>query len=102
MGAGFPNHLESRYVALNEVQEAFRVGERDTLTELRQAARDMTDDLLARLRAGKIQPRTLDGQRRSAFKGARRVRGALRRQFKRIGADGIKHVGEELNRQAAA
>ena len=82
-----------------EVQETFRVGERDTLIELRGIRVVMTEELMQRLRSGKITTRNLDGQRRSVFKGARRARADLRKVFKRIGQTGFGHVKDELERQ---
>ncbi len=91
--------LEQRYVELAHVQETFRVGDRDVLAVLRTVRVEMVDELMTRLADGKITPRNLDGQRRSAFRGARRSRSALVRVFRGIGKQGIEHVSDELARQ---
>jgi hypothetical protein len=99
LGAAFPNRLEAEYVALAEVQETFRVGERDILTTLRGVRTAMVEDLMQRLRDGKITTRNLKSQRRSGFKGTRRAEADLRRVFKDIGKRGAQHVVDELERQ---
>ena len=86
-------------MALAEVQESFRVGERDILTTLRGVRTAMIGDLMQRLRDGKITTRNLKSQRRSAFKGTRRAEADLRRVFKSIGKRGAQHVTNELDRQ---
>ena len=96
------NQLEVDVVNMAAVAGSFRVGERDFLIELRAAHRMMIDDLMARWRAGKITPRNIEGQRRSAFKQARKVRAALVRVFGRVGAEGWGAVVDEIGRQSAS
>ena len=91
--------LEVEIVNLAAVQQSFRIGERDILTELRAAHRNMIADLLTRLRAGKVTIRNIEGQRRSAFKGARGARARIKRALQRVGGDGMQHVLDELERQ---
>ncbi len=100
-GGRFPNRLEREVCALAEIQESFRVGERDVTTELRATRTAMIDELMQRLRDGKITTRNLNGMRRSAFHGARQAKVGLRRVLRGIGRAGIKHVQDELERQQA-
>jgi hypothetical protein len=101
IGAGFrpPNALELHAVALVEVRETFRIGERDTLTALREIRSEMVADLFVRLSTGKISTRNLESQRRSAFKRNRWAKGKLQRIFGAVGRVGAGHVDEELERQ---
>jgi len=59
----------------------------------------MIAELLGRSRNGDIRTDNLDKQRRSAFRGARGLRGALAKEFYRIGDTGREHVKSELERQ---
>jgi len=93
------NRLEMDVVRLPEVSHSFRVGETDILTVLRTTHRSMIDELLGRLRAGKITLRNVESQRRSAFKGKARAKSALRKVFHRIGAEGWGTVKDEVDRQ---
>ena len=75
------------------------MGERDVHQALRETRRAMTEELMQRLRDGKITTRNLKSQRRSAFRGGKRYENALRRELRGVGDQGIKHVGDELERQ---
>ena len=80
------------------IGETFRVGQRDVHNELRRVRSEMTADLLQRLRDGKITARNLEGQRRSAFRGARTARAQLGRVLRGVGEKGMTHVASELVR----
>ena len=77
------------------------MGERDIHAVLRTARSAMVDDLMQRLRDGKITTRNLGGQRRSLFKRGRKARNELGRVLHTVGAKGIEHVSDELERQEA-
>ena len=100
-GVGFPTVLERDAVNLAEVQETFRVGERDVMAVLREARATMTADLMQRLRDGKVTARNLDGLRRSNPKGKRRMMSQLRGTLTGIGERGFVHVQSELEAQDA-
>jgi hypothetical protein len=104
IGAGFrpPTVLEVRVVALVEVNESFRIGERDTLNVLRDSRAAMVRELFTRLRAGKITTRNLESQRRSAFRGRKRWEGSLQRVFSSVARVGAGHVDDEIGRQGAS
>jgi hypothetical protein len=87
-------------VALVEVEEAFRVGERDLLVELNVAAEAMVSELIGRIRSGKITKRNLNSQRRSVFGGAKSARTAIAKVAQRIARVGVGHVVAELERQS--
>lgn len=93
------NRLEMEVVRLPEISHSFRVGERDIMIELRATHRAMIDDLMGRLRAGKITTGTLVGQRRSSFKARVKFEKRLVRVFHRIGAEGWETVKDEVARQ---
>jgi hypothetical protein len=93
-----PNRAETEIVRLQAVDEAFRVGEEETLGELKRINAMMIKDLMNRLESGKVSRRTLDGLRRSKFKGQRGAIVSLTEVFKRIGVTGTEHVEEELKR----
>lgn len=101
IGAGFrrPNRIELEIVNLALVQESFRIGERDILQSLRRLRADMTRDLMARLRAGKLTPRSVESQRRSKFRGQKRAVAALVTIFDRVGREGAGHVDDEIAAQ---
>ena len=94
--------LEFEVMNLAAVEQSFRVGEQDILTELRAAHRGMIDDLMGRLRAGKITLAGLAGQRRSVFKANKKFQRRLVRVFNRVGAEGWAAVADEVGRQNAA
>ena len=75
------------------------MGERDCLLELQLFRDDMIEDLMQRLRDGKIIPRNLNTQQRSNWRGMRRGRAAFSKVLVATGRKGIGHVGEELKRQ---
>jgi hypothetical protein len=58
----------------------------------------MVDELMGRLRDGKIEARNLESQRRSAFRGGRKARNRLSRVLRDVGNEGMGHVEEELER----
>ena len=93
-----PNRLETEVVRLAEVQEAFRVGERDVLAVVRETRAAMVEDLMGRLREGKVNRRNLESQRRSAFKGGRGARSAMRRALRGTAEVGFEHVAAEVER----
>ena len=74
------------------------MGERDITTNLRGVSRTMIDELMGRLKDGKITARNLESQRRSAFKGGRKARNSLNRVLTGVGVDGMGHVVEEIER----
>jgi len=74
------------------------VGERDVLLELRETRRVMIEELMQRLKDGKITARNLESQRRSAFRGGRKARNRVRRVLVETGNAGMGHVLEELSR----
>lgn len=100
-GAGFrrPNRIELEICNLAAIQDSFRLGERDILTVLRGVKRDMIEEVMRRLRAGKIEPRNLESQRRSKFRGQAKAENALREVFREVGRRGVEHVDDELKRQ---
>jgi hypothetical protein len=59
----------------------------------------MADELLGRLRAGKITARSVESQRRSAFRGAKKVKAALVSVFGEVGKQAFGHVRSELEAQ---
>ena len=90
--------LEAEYVELAQVQETFRVGERDVLTVLRGLRVEMLEQLMHRLADG-IEARNLRSLRGLKFKGGRRAEADLRKVLRGIGRRGIEHAGDELERQ---
>lgn len=91
--------MELEIVSLAQVEEAFRVGERDVMVELLGVGDAMVDELMSRLRAGKISVRNLNSQRRSRWKGTKAAESVLRGVLESIGQVGIEHVVDELGRQ---
>ncbi len=69
------------------------------LAVLRVVRTEMIEDLMQRLRDGKITAEFLETQRLRGFKGRRRAKADLRRVFRTIGKQGIEHVSDELTRQ---
>jgi hypothetical protein len=59
----------------------------------------MTEELMGRLRAGKIDRRNLESQRRSAFRGARAARADVKSVVLEIGRAAFGHVASELEAQ---
>lgn len=102
-GSGFrrPNRLEAEIVNLAAVDKRIRTGERDVLTLLRDIRRRMTQDLMRRLRAGKITARNLDTQRRSKFRGYKAAHSQMKSLLAEISYDGVGHVDDELKAQGA-
>lgn len=98
-GFRYPNRLEAEYVNLAAVGESFRVGEQDIRTTLRSIGRDMKAELMGRLKAGKINTRNLESQRRSKFRKAAKSKETLLKDIERVGRQGMAHVKEELRRQ---
>ena len=94
-----PTQLESTAVSLAAVGKAFDDGEQGVLVVMRKGHRSMIAELLGRSRNGDIRTDNLDKQRRSAFRGARGLRGALAKEFRLIGDTGREHVKSELERQ---
>lgn len=101
LGGGFrrPTVLEARYVALEAVQEAFRVGERDIVAALRRGHRDMLAELKRRGRAGKLDPKRITGGARPKYRGKAKLMGALLDPIRDTGGKGAQHVADELARQ---
>jgi len=101
MGAGFrgPTRLEATACDLAAIGQTFRTGERDVLQVLRSVRRSMIDDLMGRLRSGKITARNLDGQRRSKFRGHKRAHTELLDTLIEVGDTGATHVDQELKNQ---
>ncbi len=97
-----PNAIEQRYVNLAEVSDTFRAGEQNALQVLRVMRDDMIHELMGRLRTGKIEPRNLESQRRSAYRGRAKAQARLLEVYQGAGKTGQSHVGEELKRQEAA
>jgi len=98
MGAGFPNVLEALTVDLAEVSKSFRVGEEDITVTLTRINIDMKKDLLSRLKSGKLTTRSVDSQRRSAYKRAGAARKAVKKVCVSVGEQGMGHVVDELER----
>ncbi len=75
-------------------------GERDVLQVARVTRRAMIDDLMGRLRSGKINLRNLESQRRSLFRGRKKAHAQFVRVLGGIADDGMDQVVDELARQA--
>lgn len=90
--------LELACLDLAAIRDTMRVGERDMLNVTRATQRAMVDELMGRLRAGKITRRSVESQRRSKFKGGTEAQDAMVSVMEEIGAAGAAHVEDELER----
>lgn len=81
------------------VSEAFRAGGQDVFKVLRGIHRSMIDEIVRRLREGKITPRNMDGQRRSRYRDGGVAREQLARAFNAVAVAGARHAEQEVARQ---
>lgn len=101
-GFRFMNRLESQYVALEAVQGSMDSADKAVLTSLRKARREVEAELMKRLRKGAITRRSLESQRRSrrtSVKKLRPIAKDVQDTLRRVGGEGVAHVGDELSRQ---
>ncbi len=100
-GGGFraPNRLETEFVMLAEINKTFTLGEDAALVVLRKARRKMIEELMGRLRAGKITPRSVSSQKNSNFRGEKKAIAELEATLTKTGRLGIDHVDAEMSRQ---
>jgi len=93
-----PNVLESTTAHLAQIKHAMEAGGNDIHNDLRVIKDGMVLDLQARLRAGLINTRNIDGLRRSRYRGSRKASEKLQDTLTRIGETGAAHVSEEIER----
>lgn len=96
-----PNGLERQHVNLAAIADSYRTGERDALTALRAARRGMIEDILARLRSGKLTRRNVESQSRSRYRGQAKAVAAVKEQLMETAAEGRTHVKAELTSMGA-
>lgn len=94
--------LEVEVVNLASVHESLSTGERDCLTVLRSGHRGMIDDLMGRLSAGKINPRNIESQRASKYRGRKQLQRDLLEVFGEVGEAGWDAVRGEVEAQDAS
>jgi hypothetical protein len=95
-----PTVLESTIVDLAAVGRAFRFGERDILTVLREGHQGMINDLMGRLRNGEVTIATLDKQRRSIYRGRQQLQKKVAKANIEVADTGTEHANNEIERQA--
>lgn len=93
------SQFEAEYANLAAVRDAYRVGESAILAALRRVQRLAVAELVARMNAGKITARGLDGLRRSKFRGATAAKAELQPALDTTGQTGARHVADEVSRQ---
>lgn len=100
-GGGFrkPTMLEATVCNLAAIDGTLRAGERDVLTAMRDIRGRMRDEIMARVRVGKISVRNLGTQRRSRFRGASRSALRVESELTKVAGMGTEHVQDELGRQ---
>lgn len=94
-----PTVLEATACNLAAIRDTYRVGEGNLIVALAKARGDMAKQLIRWHETGKVTRRNLNGLRAAKFGRTGAAEKRMVAVFRSIGAQGIQHVNDELQRQ---